>query len=97
MSRKNARLLMDVLLKPELEKFVAEKVRSGQCADANDLINQALEVLRDQEELSPEHEANLRHELRRGVEQLDRGECASFDAERVIAEERGRLTDRKGR
>ena len=79
---------MDVLLKPELEKFVAEKVRTGQYADPSDLVNQALEVLKEQDELSPENEARLRREVQRGLDQLDRGQCASFDAESIIAEER---------
>ena len=87
---------MDVLLKPELEKFVAEKMRTGQYTDASDLVNQALEVLKDQEDFSPEHTAYLRRELQRGVDQLDAGQHATFDAERIIAEERARLSGKKG-
>ena len=79
---------MKVVLKPELESFVTEKLKSGQYADVNAMINEALEMLREQEEFTPEHETYLRHELRRGVEQLDRGQCAQFDAEKIIVEER---------
>jgi antitoxin ParD1/3/4 len=79
---------MNVLLKPEIEKFVTEKVQAGQYANPSDIVNQALEVLRDQEEFTPEHEAYLRREVRRGLEQLDRGEFASFDAEKIIAADR---------
>ncbi len=82
---------MNVLLKPELEKFVAEKVKTGQYADASDIVNEALEVLKEQEEFTPEHEAYLRREVRRGIEQLDAGQCAVFDAKKIIAEERQRL------
>ena len=78
---------MKVLLKPELKKFVAEKVRTGQYADASDLVNQAVEVLREQEQFSPRHEAYLRNELKRGLEQLDRGQFSDFNAKTIIAEE----------
>ena len=87
---------MQVLLKPELEKFIADKVKAGQYANASDIVNEALEVLREQEQFSPEHEAFLQRELKRGIEQLDRGECSQFNAEKIIAEERRRLRDIKG-
>lgn len=45
----------------------------------------------EQDELSPQHEPYLRRELQRGLEQLDRGEYASFNAESIIAEERQRM------
>lgn len=79
---------MNVLLKPELERFVVEKVGGGQYADPSAVVNEALEMLRDQEEFSPEHEAYLRRELQRGLDQLSHGQYAQFDAETIIAEER---------
>ena len=87
---------MNVSLRPEVEGFVAEKVRSGQYTDANDLVNDALEMLMEQEELTPDYEAYLRREVRRGLEQLDRGEYGNCDTDRMIAEERARLLGRKG-
>jgi len=86
---------MDVLLKPEIEKFVAEKVKAGQYADASQIVNEALEVLKEQEDFTPEHEAYLQREVRRGLEQLDKGEVTDFTAEKVIAEERRRLVDKR--
>ncbi len=86
----NGGVPMNVQLKPELERFVAERVKTGQYADASDIVNEALEVLKEQEEFTPEHEATLRREVRRGIEQLDAGQSAVFDAEKIIAEERPR-------
>ena len=83
---------MNVLIKPELEKFVADKVIAGQYVDASDVVNDALEVLKDQEQFTPEHETYLRKEVARGLAQLDAGQFADFDAKRIIAEERQRLT-----
>lgn len=86
---------MDVLLKPDLEKFVAEKVRAGQYDGPSDVINEALEVLQEQEQFTPEHEAFLRREVRGGLDQLDNGQYSELDAERIIAEERQRLAHAK--
>jgi Arc/MetJ-type ribon-helix-helix transcriptional regulator len=47
---------MIVQLKPDLEKYIAEKVRAGQNADASDIINEALELFREQEEFIPKYE-----------------------------------------
>jgi putative addiction module CopG family antidote len=88
---------MNVLLKPELEKFMAEKLSAGQYTDANDMVNDALELLKEQEEFTPEHEAYLRREVRRGLDQLDAGQYADFNAAKIIAEERQRLADAKDR
>jgi antitoxin ParD1/3/4 len=82
---------MKILLKPELEKFVAAKLTTGQYSSASDVVNEALEVLKDQEDFSPEHEAYIRREIERGLQQLDRGEHAEFDADKIITEERDRL------
>jgi len=63
---------MNILLKPELEKFVTEKLIAGQFAYSNEVINEALEEFKEQEEFTPEHEAYRRREVKRGIEQLDR-------------------------
>jgi putative addiction module CopG family antidote len=82
---------MNFLLKPELERFIAEKVKAGQYASADEIVNEALEILKEQDEFSPAHEAYLRREIGRGLEQLDTGCRSDFDAKKIIAEERARL------
>jgi putative addiction module CopG family antidote len=86
---------MTILLKPELRKFVADKVKAGQYTDANDLLNEAVEVLRDQERFTPKHEAYLRRELQHGLKQADRGQYSDFNAETIIAEGRAKLAAAK--
>jgi antitoxin ParD1/3/4 len=87
---------MDVTLKPELEKFVAEKIKAGCFAQPSDVINAALELYWEQEEFTPEQEKYLKREIQKGIEQLDRGEYGSFDAERIIAEGRARRVKAAG-
>ena len=72
---------MNVSLSPELERFVEEKVRVGQYRTADEVISSALSILRQQESLSAEDIADLRREIELGIEQLDRGESAPWDAE----------------
>jgi len=43
-----------------------------------------------EKEFTSEHEAYLRHELQRGIDELDRGQYAEFDAKKIIAEMRAR-------
>jgi putative addiction module CopG family antidote len=82
---------MKFLLKPELEKFVAQKVKAGQFADASGVVNEALEMLKEHEDFAPRHAAYLRRELKRGIRQLDRGQYSELNAEEIIAGERRRL------
>jgi hypothetical protein len=48
-------------------------------------------VLLEQEQFTPKHEAYLRREVRKGLDQLDAGHLASFDARKIISEERQKL------
>ena len=71
---------MNVSLSPELEHFVQEKVRAGQYQNADELVNSAVALLRQQETLTAEDIAELRREIAPGLEQLDCGESAPWDA-----------------
>ena len=82
---------MNIVLKPELEQFIADKVRAGQYANVDEIVNEALGVLKEQEEFSPQHEAYLRREINRGLDQLNAGQRADFSAAKIIAEERNRM------
>jgi len=82
---------MNIVLKPELERFVNEKLQAGQHADPSAVVNEALELLQDQEQFTPEHEAYLRREIQRGMEQLQRGEYSDVTVDELIAEERRRM------
>ena len=86
---------MNVSLSAEMEKFVAEKVRTGQCASADEAVNGLLSMLKEQEALSPEDVADLRAELDPAVTEADRGEFVAFSAEDVIAQGRAVLAARR--
>jgi antitoxin ParD1/3/4 len=76
---------MELPLPPELQRFVDEKVKSGQFDSAAEVITTALELMKDQDEMTAEDIEELRAEVAIGIEQLDRGEGAEWDVEKVKA------------
>ena len=76
---------MNITLTPELERFVSDKIRAGQFRSADELFESALNILRDQESLTPADIAELQREVAIGTEQLDRGDSATWDAETMKA------------
>jgi putative addiction module CopG family antidote len=86
---------MDVLLKPEMARFVDEKLRAGQYKGLSDMVNEALQVLKEQEEFTPAHEQYLRREVDRGLEQLNQKQHSDFSAETIISQERRRINGGK--
>ena len=69
---------MNVSLTPELEKIVAERVASGRYASASEVIQEALRLLDERDQLN-----QLRQDVRRGLEQLDQGRHQPFDHQAV--------------
>jgi len=65
---------MNISLTPELEKLVNDKLQSGLYASASEVIREALRLLQERDELKRQELEAVRAKIRRGVEQLDRGE-----------------------
>lgn len=86
---------MKITIDPNLERFVEEKVRSGQYASADAVVSSALSLLRDQEAFTAEDLERLRREVAIGIEQLDRGESAPWDPEEIKAKGREILAARR--
>jgi antitoxin ParD1/3/4 len=83
---------MNVTLTPELERFVTEKVKSGQYPDASRVICDGLTLLRLEEEQQGKHE-ELKREIQKGIDSLERGEGVPLDdaeVARIKAEGRKR-------
>ena len=86
---------MNVSLTPELEQFVAEKVKTGRYNSASEVIREALRLLEEREELRNLQKQELRKKIAEGLDQLDRGEgipgdevFAELDAELETLEQR---------
>lgn len=77
---------MNIPLNSDVEKYVMEKVNTGQFATAEQAVNALLSQARLREEWTPEEIAELRAAVDSGIAQADRGEFVDFTAESVIAE-----------
>ena len=85
---------MDVTLTPELEHLIQDKVASGLYASESEVIRAALRLLKDRDDLKLLAVEDLRREIQKGLDQLDRGESGLLDAEYIKAEGRRRLAQR---
>ena len=65
---------MTIQLKPEQEHRIAEAVRSGAYQSPDDVIERALEVLHERDEWLRANRHAVDAKIRRGIEELDRGE-----------------------
>lgn len=76
---------MNVTLRPDAAQFVEEMVRSGEFADAGEVVDGALELLRDLSNWTPRDIEELRAAVAMGIEQLDQGRGRPLDTEAIKA------------
>jgi antitoxin ParD1/3/4 len=65
---------MNVSLSPELEAFVAAKVKSKRYTSASEVVREALRLLEEHERIRAAQLAEFQTELDRRLAALDRGE-----------------------
>ncbi len=74
---------MEITLPPDLAEFVEEQVKSGHYDNPDAVVEEAVALLR---EFTPDHEAYLRREIKKGIDQLDRGEGEPWEgADAILA------------
>ena len=88
---------MDILLKPELQKFVESQVSQGRYDSAADVISAAVARLQTDRDLEAMPLDKLRAEIDVGLAEADRGEFVEFTAADVIAERRAALASKQVR
>jgi putative addiction module CopG family antidote len=71
---RNCGCIMNVVLKPELEKFVEEGVSLKRYASVDAMVAEGLQLLRERELAEAEKLAALRAGLQEAHDSLDRGE-----------------------
>jgi antitoxin ParD1/3/4 len=59
---------MDVSLTPELEKLLSEKVKSGLYQSPSEMIREGLRLLEERDRLYQVRLADLRREIKKGIE-----------------------------
>lgn len=89
---------MNVSLTRELEQLVNEKVKTGLYHTASEVIRDALRLLEERDRLHQVRLSELRKEVHKGLDQLDRGEGRPFDpaaTKRRLREEVGKTKRRR--
>lgn len=71
---------MNVSLTPELEAMVAEKVKSGLYNSASEVVREGLRLVREQDQLREIRLNELRAEIQKGIDSLERGEGRHYDS-----------------
>ncbi|MCC6943532.1 MAG: type II toxin-antitoxin system ParD family antitoxin [Thermomicrobiales bacterium] len=83
---------MSVLLRPETEQRIRDKVTSGQFRDADSVISEALELMEYKEQYD-----QVRALIAAGLEQIERGETVEWTEDSMAqALERARERSRLG-
>lgn len=93
---------LNISLTPELAALIDEKVSSGMYHSASEVVREGLRLLKEQDEIRRLRLEELRREIRKGTESLERGEAKVFHsseelAAHIEAEGRKLLADRKRR
>ena len=86
---------MNVSLTPKLEALVRRKVESGLYNSASEVVREALRLLEEHDRIKEMKLEELRKEIQKGIDSLDRGEGTAFDANDVIKRGRERLAARQ--
>ena len=82
---------MNVSLTPELEKMINEKVATGRYHSASEVVREALRLLEEHDQVRRWRMEQLRTQINRGIEQIERGQVSRFNAEEIKAEGRKRF------
>jgi putative addiction module CopG family antidote len=75
---------MNIDLDPELDKTIGELILGGGYHSRNEVIREAVELLKSREAARQESLARLRREIQAGIDQLRRGE--GYDMDEVFDE-----------
>lgn len=76
---------MNVSLTEELEQFVQSQVESGMYYSASEVIRDGLRLLKEKDMLRQIKIEELRKEIQKGINQLERGEYATYDSDSLTS------------
>ena len=79
---------MNVTLTPEMADFVKEQIEGGSYDSPGEVLDQALQLLKEQAEVKRMRLESLRRDIKIGVDEEQRGEIALLDIEAIKAEGR---------
>lgn len=86
---------MELRLPKKLRQYVQEKMATGRYASMEDLVEEALRVMRNIEREVPGAQDDLRRELDSGLADLDAGRVSDWNVEEAKARLLERLKSKK--
>ena len=95
---------MNILLTPDLEDLVNEKLKSGQYNSPSEVISEGLRLLKEQDQLKELRREELRKEIMKGIDDIRHGRYVTLEtpedfdnfAEKIKKEGVERLAKRRG-
>ena len=95
---------MNISLTPQLERLFNQRVKSGASLSASEVVRESLRLLQERDRMRELRYEDLRKELHRGMDQLERGEGTSVGVDQspkymksLIARANARLQERRKR
>lgn len=76
---------MTILLTPELENLIDEKVKSGLYDSPSDVVRQGLQLLNEQDQLREIRLNNLRSEIQKGIDDIRAGRFIRLETKEDFA------------
>jgi putative addiction module CopG family antidote len=70
---------MNIILKPEVERLVKEKVARGEYDTADDFVDEAVRRLIDEEQEDDADRAEIRADIDAAEAEIDRGDYVEYD------------------
>lgn len=70
---------MNVSLTPHLEEYVKQKVKSGLYNSSSEVVREALRLLEERDKLKEIQLDELRKEIQKGIDSVERGEVVEFE------------------
>ena len=72
---------MNISITSQSQRVIDERVRSGQYDSAEQVVEEALQLLASRDQLEAANVERLRHLAEEGLAEADRGECTPWDFE----------------
>jgi antitoxin ParD1/3/4 len=83
---------MNISLTPELEKFITDRVQSGMCHSASEVVQETLRLLQEEHVIKEIKLAELKREIQKGRES---GLSKELDIEEVVSWGKKRLASKR--
>ena len=89
--------MLSMPLPPDLRQFIKSQLEDGTFESEDEVVVNALYLLRDRTLSRDERLAQLRAAVKVGLDELDRGEGQPWDKEEVWSEVQRRLNERQAK